>query len=390
MDQEELCMQSFFNGVSGMFNFSKLLDNVSNNISNMNTPGYKGNDMFIRSLGDGDESRGATITSSSMRTEAGDLRQTANNTDLAINGEGYFVLKNKDGELFYTRAGQFKLDPDFKLIDSSSEFSVMGINASGQLEAINISEHQLLPPKATTEISLVGNLNSSDSTYTASNISVFDAGGTTHILSAVFTKSTDNTWDVVINNSDTKQLASFQIQFGIDSSPADGFNSFTKSIFFGNSTQDIKFTIGSTGSLSGVTQLSGTSNLSASAKDGHNAIGLKSFSVDDKGIFQFTYSDSEKTSGQQIALTSFADTSVLEASSSGLYKSNALALPKFGRPNSDIYGTIQSKSIEMSNVDLTQEFADILILQRGYQASSRVMSVSNDLLEQLFNNTRTK
>lgn len=383
-------MQSFFNGVAGMFNFSRLLDNVSNNISNMNTPGYKGNDMFIRSLGDGAESHGAAITSGSMRSEAGDLRQTANNTDLAINGEGYFVLKNKDGELFYTRAGQFKLDPNFKLIDSASEFSVMGINAAGQLEAIDVSEHQLLPATATTEVSLVGNLNSSDSTYTASNISVFDASGATHVLSAVFTKSAANTWDVVIKNSDATQVASFQLQFGADSSPIDGFNNFTKSITLGGSTQDIKFTIGATGSLSGATQLSGTSNLSASVKDGHNAIGLKSFSVDEKGIFQFSYTDSEKASGQQIALTNFADTSVLESSSKGLYKSNALTLPKFGKPDSGVLGSIQGKSIEMSNVDLTQEFADILILQRGYQASSRVMSVSNDLLEQLFNNTRTK
>lgn len=384
-------MQSFFNGVAGMYNFSKLLDNVSNNISNMNTPGYKGNDMFIRSLGDSNDSHGAAIASSgSMRSEAGDLRQTANNTDLAINGEGYFILQNKEGELFYTRAGQFKFDADYKLIDSASGYSVMAINAAGKLEAVDASNSQLLAPKATTEINLVGNLNSTDTTYTVNDISVFDASGTAHKLSAVLTKGVDGAWSAAIKKADGTAVDTFELKFGLDSSPADGFNTVTKTVTLGGAPQDIKINIGSTGSLAGATQLSGTSNLSFVVKDGHNAIGLKSFVVDEKGIFQFTYSDSEKASGQQIALTQFADTSVLESTSNGLYKSNALTQPSFSKPDTGAFGSIKSKSIEMSNVDLTQEFADILILQRGYQASSRIMSVSNDLLEQLFNNTRSK
>lgn len=388
-------MQSFFNGMSGMFNFSKMLDNVSNNISNMNTPGFKGNDVFIRSLTADDGLLGATITSTSIRTDAGDLRQTANSTDLAIVGEGYFILQNENGENFYTRAGQFKFDENNKLVDGASGYSVMAVNNSNQLQTINVSNNRLLPPVATANIDLGGNLSSGaaigvTSESTVTDISVFDASGTGHKLSAVFTKSAANTWDVVVNDANSVQVATFQVQFAVDGSPLTGFNTVTRSLTFGTLTQNVTFNIGATGSLAGITQLSTTSQPSMAVKDGHDAIGLKSLTIDEEGVIQFKYTDAETRTGQQIALANFTDPSVLESSFNGLFKSNTLQGLAYGKPDSGNFGSIQSKSIEMSNVDLTQEFADILIIQRGYQASSRVMSVSNDLLEQLFNNTRTK
>lgn len=383
-------MQSFFNGMSGMFNFSKMLDNVSNNISNMNTPGYKGSDMFIRSITDGDSNLGAAVTSTAIRTQTGDIRQTSNTTDLAINGDGYFVLKNKAGDIFYTRAGQFRFDENNKLIDSASGYSVMAVNSSNQLQQIDVSNNKLLPPVPTTTINLVGNLSQNDSTFTVNNIAVFDASGTSQLLSATFTNAGSNTWNVSLTNSGATQVASFQIQFAIDSSPATGFNSITKAITLGSSSQNITFNMGATGTLTGATQSSGRSDLAVTVKDGHAALGLRTLAIDEKGIIQFTYSDSETISGQQVALANFSDPSTLQPASKGLFKSTAIKPPAYGKPNSGNFGSIQSKSIEMSNVDLTQEFADILIIQRGYQASSRVMSVSNDLLDQLFNNTRTK
>ena len=106
-------LQAFFNGLSGLLAFSKGLDNVSNNVSNMNTPAYRGSDTFFRSVnGQDGQGLGAGITGTQVRTKAGDTRQTGNDTNAAITGAGYFVLHDSNQQLFYSRAGQFQIDKD--------------------------------------------------------------------------------------------------------------------------------------------------------------------------------------------------------------------------------------------------------------------------------------
>lgn len=388
-------MQSFFNGLSGMTNFSKGLDNVSNNISNMNTPGFKGNDLFIRSLGDGANNYGSQLAEASVRLASGDIRQTSSETDLAITGNGYFILQSESGEIFYTRAGQFKFNEDNQLVDSATGHYVMAINDVGALERLDISENKILPPEPTTEIKFVGNLQSTaanGTVYTVNNIVTYDATGKSHNLKLDFTKAATpaNTWQVNIKNESDTVIGTFQVQFDNDSSPSTGFNSSTQNLSLGGATQSVVFTIGNTGSLAGATQLTGASNLSVVPQDGHAPLGLRSLSFNDDGIIEFKYANGDTETGQQIALAQFDDPSKLQQSSSGLLTSQSSERPTIGKPNQELFGTIQGKSLEMSNVDLTQEFADILIIQRGYQASSRVMSVSNDMLEQLYNSTRTK
>lgn len=388
-------MQSFFNGLSGMTNFSKGLDNVSNNISNMNTPGFKGNDLFIRSLGDGANNYGSQLAEASVRLASGDIRQTSSETDLAITGNGYFILQSESGEIFYTRAGQFKFNEDNQLVDSATGHYVMAINDVGALERLNISENKILPPEPTTEIKFVGNLQSTaqvGAVHTVNNIVTYDATGKSHNLKLDFTKAAtpSNTWQVNIKNESNTVIGTFQVQFDNDSSPSTGFNSSTQSLSLGGTTQSVVFTIGNTGSLAGATQLTGESDLSVFPQDGHAPLGLRSLSFNDDGIIEFKYANGDTETGQQIALAQFDDPSKLQQSSSGLLTSQSSERPTIGKPNQELFGTIQGKSLEMSNVDLTQEFADILIIQRGYQASSRVMSVSNDMLEQLYNSTRTK
>ncbi len=87
-------MQSFFNGLSGLLTFSQGLKNTSNNVSNMNTPGFRGSDTFYRSVnGEGDQGLGADVAGTSIRSDQGEIRQTGNDTDIAINGSGFFVLR---------------------------------------------------------------------------------------------------------------------------------------------------------------------------------------------------------------------------------------------------------------------------------------------------------
>jgi flagellar hook protein FlgE len=387
-------MQSFYNGLNGMVNFSKSLDNVSNNISNMNTPGFKGNDVFVRTLGDGANGYGTQLEDSSPRMQAGDLRQTGNDLDLAITGYGYFVLQDKNGEMFYTRAGQFKFDENNKLVDSATGASVMALDGSGILRQIDITDDKALLPAPTTNVKLVGNLSatatSATAPYVVSDIGVYSATGEKNNIKLEFVKSATiaNEWNVTIRDELNQSIGTFSIQFDTDSSPAAGYNTIAQNVTLNGVSQAINFEIGNTGSLAGASELPSESNLSAAATDGHQALGLQSYSFTKDGIMKFEYSGGEKKDGAQIALAYFNDPSQLHLSSNGLFTSQSTQKPTYGTANKDIFGSIQGKSIEMSNVDLTQEFADILIIQRGYQASSRVMSVSNDMLEQLYNSTR--
>ena len=385
-------LQSFFTGLTGMFNFSKTLDNVSNNIANMNTPGYRGTDTFFRSLNSGDDRGiGTTIENPSMRTQSGEIRQTGSGTDLAIAGKGMFVLRNDSGEKFYTRAGQFSLDANNVLVDTVSGMEVMSINAAGNLEKINITDLKTLPPVATTTVNLTGNLSSSAAEYEVTPVTVFDATGTAHELKLKFenpTTSTD-TWNISIEDNTGTVLGTGEIRFDSTGAPLTAFNSVSANLTFSGVAQAITFDFGTPGSFSDTTQFSSsTSTLGVQNIDGNGILGMTKISFNEKGVMQLKYSNGDTKEGKQIALASFSNESKLEVAKGGLYQTTSNMPAEFGRPSEKAFGSIQGGSIELSNVDLSQEFADIMIIQRGYQASSRAMTVSNELIDQLYNNTR--
>src|SRR6478736_110832 len=111
--------QALFNSLSGLFSFSRSLNTVSNNVANMNTPGFRGSDAFFSNINGG---RGSRIAGEGLRTKAGDIRQTGNSTDLAVDGDGYFILRDTDGNFFYTRAGQFRFNDQGVLVDTVNGF----------------------------------------------------------------------------------------------------------------------------------------------------------------------------------------------------------------------------------------------------------------------------
>ncbi|MDO8330493.1 MAG: flagellar basal-body rod protein FlgF [Fluviicoccus sp.] len=388
-------LQAFYNGLSGLLSFSKGLDNVSNNVSNMNTPGFRGTGTFFRSVGGGDSDGsgyGSEIAGTSLRTEAGELRQTGTDTDLAIKGKGYFILRTDAGNLLYTRSGQFKLDKDNVLVDSVSGLRLAGLDATGNLVDLNITPQLTLPPKPTTKIDLVGNLVTGSTTHSISTVKVFDANGGVQTLTINFsnqsTATAPNSWKVTVANGATT-LKEGEVRFGADGSPLAGFNTVTATLTVNGQAQDIVLDFGTPGSLSKSTQFSGaSSSLAAKVIDGSALAGLTTFSFDESGVMKFTYSNGEKKDGAQLAMADFAEESSLIQGEKAMFKAPENMSPQIGKPNSVQFGKIQGGYIELSNVDLAQEFGDILIIQRGYQASSRVMTVANEMLDQLYNNTR--
>jgi flagellar hook protein FlgE len=387
-------MQALYNSVSGLFSFSQSLDTISNNISNMNTPGFRGSDSFFENVMDDD---GTEIAGTGIDTSEGQIEQTSTDTDVAIQGQGLFILKDSEGNLYYTRSGQFEFNSSGDLVDSVNQYYVQGYSPSGSYGNINISNLQTLPAAATTTVNMTGNIVSSSSPDTIGNITVYDAQGTAHVLTVTMTVATSSTtpeptgsttWNVAISDS-SGQLGSGQISFDNTGAPEAGANEVNISANLGGQAQNIEFNFGTPGGQSGATGISGdTTSLAAQVQDGHGVIGISSESFDTNGVLQLTYADGSTHAGPQLALASFPDEASLQQLQGNLYLPPANQSVQIGRPNQNVFGQIEGSSLEMSNVDLTQELADMIVIQRGYQASSRVMTVSSDMLQQLYDSTR--
>lgn len=381
--------QALFNSLSGLFSFSKSLNVVSNNVSNMNTPGFRGSDSFFENVFGG---RGTNLAGSGMRSEQGDIRRTGTATDLAIDGTGFFILRDDSGAFHYTRAGQFRFNEEDILVDTVSGHRVMATDASGALSEISLADLRILQASSTTRITMSGNLVPTATSFTADDVRVYDARGNEVRLSLAFTNTSGtvpNSWSVQVTNSEGQAVGTGEIRFGLEGTPQAGFNRLLITLPDGADGQEIEVLFGEPGSFAGATQFQGApSSIGARQVDGHPVLSVTSVSVDKDGVFQLQYSATEKRQGPRIALAHIRNESALTNDGGRLYSGISPADRTIGAPGDGVFGRIAGGSLELSNVDLTQEFADMIIIQRGYQASSRVMSVSNEMIENLYNSTR--
>jgi flagellar hook protein FlgE len=383
-------MQALYNSMSGLFSFSQSLDTISNNVSNMNTPGFRGSDSFFENVMDDD---GTEIAGTGIDTSEGQIEQTSTDTDVAIQGNGLFILKDSEGNLFYTRDGQFEFNSSGQLVDSVNQYLVQGYSPTGSLGDIDISNLQTLPAQATTTVNMVGNLATASSPETL-NATIFDAQGTSQVLTITLTSATGTgvtgqTWNVAITDANGDNLGSGKISFDANGSPVAGSNEVTMTDPLGGASQSVVFNFGTPGSLSGTTDIEGEpTTLAAQVQNGNGVVGLSSEAFDTTGTLQLTYANGTISAGPQLALATFPDESQLQEVQGNLYLPPAGQTVQVGRPSSSVFGSIQGSSLEMSNVNITQELADMIVIQQGYQASSRVMTVSSDMLQKLYDATQ--
>lgn len=381
--------QALFNSLSGLFSFSRSLNTVSDNVANMNTPGFRGRDSFFSNINGG---RGVRIAGDGLRTAPGDIRQTGNPTDLAVDGEGFYILRDSEGNYHYTRAGQFRFNDEGLLVDSVSGYEVMALDGSGNLASIDLDAYRTLPAEATTRVRISGNIaRGATSPVTVNTITVYDQAGTAHTYTATFTNNntTPPSFAVSVADSAGTVVQTGEVRFDATGMPQTGFSEMTLSLTFDGVAQSVVLDFGTPGTTDGMTSLTGvTTNLASRTTDGHPVLSVTDLSFDENGVLQLTYSQSEKRQGPQIALAAFPNESALRLVGGRMVSGASVTELDIGRPGEGRFGAIAGGSLEMSNVDLTQEFADMIIIQRGYQASSRVMTVSNEMLEQLYNSTR--
>lgn len=389
-------LDSIFIGTSGLQTYAADLKVVGNNVANLNTPGFKARHSMFASLYESGSGEGTGPFSggvlgsgggvgqigAAVDFSAGDLRQTGNPLDLSIKGDGFFISTDgSNRQHLYSRAGQFEFNSDGVLVVRGTDRQVVGLNSAGAQTRISLSDLRSSPPKATTNVKMTGNLSSSATTYTLGSIQVFDAVGGAHTLSADFSPkaSTPGTWVVKISDGGTV-VASGEIQFlnGIPSPTA-------SSITFSYAPKGVAGTAVSLDFSGSVTSFdSGTvSSLAVDSANGYGVGTLSQVSFGADGVMNLSYTNGQKAMGAKVALAVFDANSRLQAAGADGFSDAGGAGVHIGQAGQGRFGSIGSSQLEGSNVELASEFSDLIVAQRAYQASSRIVSTANELIQDL-------
>jgi len=410
---------SLFAGMVGLNVNSTSMTVLGDNIANVNTTAFKTNrssfsNILSSSLAgsvSSDVGRGVQFQGTTPMWTQGTIENTNNPTDMAINGGGFFALQDGGGANFYSRAGEFHYDRDGNLVNLGGLFvqgyEVTGTNPDGTLilgaiTNITTSGQNTSPPLATNTLSVDVNLDARTAdlgTY-ATTTTVYDSLGNAIPLTLTFTKSAapaTNTWTAVPTVPPTVALpASVSMTNGTFVFDANGdltgpgadsvitVNPLINGATAMSITWDVyDATSASNGSL---LQYSSDSTTSYQTQNGYPSGTLRTVDVNDEGVVTGAYSNGQLTPLFQLAMADFPSYYGLTKMGKNLYaESLASGAALFGTPQSGRLGSISTNAIEMSNVDLAQEFIKMITTQRAFQANSRVITTSDEILNELIN-----
>jgi len=408
-------LTAMYSAISGLNANGVSLSVIGDNIANMNTIGFKGSriafaDILSQSLtgisGNNQVGRGVMVSDISPLFTQGSFETTANVLDLAVDGDGFFIV-NDNGANYYTRAGQFSVDKDGYLVNPEGlrlqgyQYSAAGLPTS-VIGDINIAAVNS-PPNATANAVMTVNLDSRESTtgpfdinnpQTTSNFSasmtIYDTLGNPHLVTTYYTKTGANTWDYnIVTETDTAGtlgvIASGTLQFddtGALTAPAGGTYSatFDFSPWGAGNAQAVTFDI------SGMTQYGAESATIFLSQDGYTAGSLSNLAISEDGVITGIFTNGQTRAMSQIALARFSSPTGLTKMGRNLYgESNESGTVIVGQPSTSGNGRILSNTLELSNVDLAEEFVKMISSQRGFQANSRVITTSDELMLELVN-----
>jgi len=415
-------MRSLFAGVTGLQNHQVRMDVIGNNIANVNTIGFKASratfkEALSQTLNSGSAPQGnrgginpqqigfgVGIGSIDVIHTQGGTQGTNNATDLAIEGTGFFIVADGD-QHYYTRAGMFEFDGNGTLISKVNGLPVLGYlpNAMGvidenvtQLNKLTITpELRSITPVATKNVYLSGNIsaNTQANESITRMATVYDSIGDTHRVIITFTKNAVNewTWSATLEDDASKtELGPAdpnerKIEFNDDGTIKNGSTgkvTIPASLLDLVSETDLEFTL----DLTGVRQFADESSLVVQRQDGLPKGELDSISIDQSGTLLGSYSNGLIKELGRIALARFENPPGLQKVGDTMFaKSVNSGDPIVGMANSSGLGSIRSNSLEMSNVDLSQEFTDMIVTQRGFQANSRIITSADEMLQELVN-----
>ncbi len=389
-----------------------MMDVVGNNISNVNTAGFKastvtfaesisqvlrgaaGNSVDRAGINPAQIGLGVKVAQIEGVFTQGASQATGRNTDLAIQGDGFYIVDDGAGGRSYTRLGSFTFDELGMLATGAGSFvqgwqadSTGVIDDNTPVEDLQIPLGQVIDPIQTGEVTLGGSLSSDTAIgdIATSSIEVFDSLGVSHELMITFTKVALNDWDMTATiDTSAVTLVPASVQFDTDgqliSSATLAASGYTPP---GASAMAFDIELGSSLRL---VQFGGDSTMEAKNKDGQAIGNLTGFSISDTGIIEGQFSNGQSKTLGQIAMASFSNPAGLLRSSDSTFQTSVNSgEPLIGLSGSGNRGLMSSGTLEMSNVDLSREFTNLIIAQRGFQANSRVITTTDELLADLVN-----
>lgn len=387
-------LRSLFSGISGLRAHQTMLDVTGNNIANVNTTGFKASQtqfqdtlsQVLTNAGAAQNGVGGTnpaqvglgvrVAGITTNFQQGAAQLTNRSTDMMISGDGFFVVR-KGNEQMYTRAGAFDFDasgqlvtPDGGLVQGWAADAAGNIDVNGPLVDLRLPIATLMGAAATSRATFEGNLPADAELGTVLNrdVDVYSADGTVSTLSLAFTRTAAG-WDV------TGTLGADSAGVAMTFDAAGGLTS-GGTLTVGGITVD----------MSTLTGFAGLTTVEAAGQDGRAAGTLQSFTINADGTLLGSFSNGLKQALGRVALSTFTNPAGLEKAGGSLYRTTVNSGdPQIGAAGTGGRGELTGGALEMSNVDLSAEFTNLIIAQRGFQANSRVITTSDELLQELVN-----
>jgi flagellar hook protein FlgE len=426
-------MPDFSIPLSGLTAESTALSAIANNLSNQSTTGYKDtqvqfSDLFYQSLGttgSGDPIQvgaGTEVSGMPSLFTQGDISATGVPTDVAIQGTGFFAVENSSGVIDYTRAGDFSVDANNYLVTSDGQQvlgypAVNGVVDSGAgIAPLQLGAGTISPPTPTANVELTANLDASATVGTvfSTPVQIYDSLGAARTLTATFTNTGPNTWSYSLSIPSADLNPTTVAGPPVVVTPATGILATGTLTFNGNGvlTADTAATGGTvTGGLSNITaipitgladgasdqtfnwnvlngtspvltQVAAASSTTSIAQDGSSSGSLVNFSIGSDGTITGSFSNGETQALGQLALANFANDNGLQLNGNTDFTPTLASGPAvIGIPGQGVLGTLSGGSLELSNVDIATEFANLIVAQRGFEADAKAVTTFDQILQ---------
>lgn len=399
---------SFSIATSGLNAITQQLSAISNNIANSGTVGFKSGRAEFSALYAQSQPLGVGVTGITQSiTRGGNIMASSSALDLAISGNGFFVVRDSAGTEAYTRAGYFGTDSNGNLINNLG-MNLQGypVDANGVLQVGNVGNLTIssgaIPAKATKGLDFTANLDAnaevpkvtpldpknSDSYNNTYTTQVYDSLGREHTLSQYFVKNADNTWtshyymdgepvpDATDPSKGVTETISFNAQ-GVMELPNGAVN-ISLAI---PGAQQLELEV----NYAGTTQFGSDFSVTKNKGDGYASGEKTGQQIDEKGFVYATFSNGERMLQGQLILANFTNPNGLSSQDGTTWsQTSASGTPLSGAPGSGLLGSIKAGALEESNVDLTAELVGLMTAQRNYQANTKVISTNDSMMSALF------
>ena len=408
-------MPGFSIPLSGLTASSQALSAIANNLSNLNTVGYKDTrvlfrDLFYQNLGTtggGDpiqSGAGTAVSSMPSLFTQGSVDPSGVDTDVAIMQDGFFVVQ-KAGIVIYTRAGNFTKDDSGYLMTVEGQQvlgypAVNGVVDTGQgLTGLNLGTGAVSPPTPTTSLQIRANLDATAQTgaHFPATITVYDSLGADHVLTFDFTKTASNAWSYSISipaadvgaTGNPTVVGTGNLVFdsnGNLTTPATNVSGVAVT-GLADGAGNMNFTWNLYDNGAGLlTQVASASSTSSTQQNGTSSGSLQKFAIGSDGMVTGNFSNGKTAILGQLVLATFANQQGLyRTGQNGFQETLASGQAVVGAPGTGGRGTLAGGALELSNVDISKEFAAMIVAQRGFQANARAVTTFDEITQDTIN-----